>query len=106
MKTMKITYKKLVELFDPIIQFTKESRNFNKHLDQMLPSSHVVCELGYHLLDSYINLIGEIVGDVETINYYVFECDLGRIPNTIKVKDKSFVLTNLKSLWNFLLEKR
>ena len=58
-----------------IKKFDEESDAFNAHVRTMFGG---MCEVGFHLMDSYCSLLSEAVGDSgEWVAWYCFDNDFG-----------------------------
>lgn len=94
--------------YEPIIKYNKEFSTTADALDTMFPSSYVVPELGSHLLDSYIEMLTDIMEDSEDfIAYYVFECEDGKKPMKVTIPDgdseKEILLDSLDKLYEIIM---
>lgn len=84
--------------------FLEEKEKLDQGLDLIIGSTGNVSDLGCKLLDDYIELAESLFLDTfSNISYYVFDCNMGKNPSTVKVDfDKSYRLDSSESLFNLL----
>lgn len=104
-----ITLEQFKGYMEPIRIYLMESDKAEEGLKLVFPSSFVVPELGGNLLESYINLLSDLLDlpiEEEWINYFVFECDMGKKPRRVTwTKDDvelGLTLDSIESFYNFL----
>ena len=96
-------YKEFESKFEPILTYLKEREDANKGIELIAPSSYCTIDIGGNLLDRYIRLLEEVVGDCSNmISWYVFDNDLGKNKFTATVGSESYKIKNLKDLYNLI----
>jgi hypothetical protein len=104
-----ITLEQFKGYMEPIRIYLMESDRAEEGLKLLFPSSFVVSELGGKLLESYINLLSDLLDlpiEDDWINYFVFECNMGKTPRMVTwTKDSEELgatLDSIEAFYNFL----
>lgn len=98
-----ISYGEFYKYMEAIEEYLLEFDNVNDALSKMCPDSYAMITIGTKLLDSYIELVEELVGD-ETglISYFVFDCDFGKEPKQVIVNDVTFIFDSVYTVYEAL----
>jgi len=101
---MSISIEQFKLYFEPISKYNEDFDRNAEALDMLYPSSYIVPELGSHLLDSYISILSDIMGDTDDwISYYVFECNSGKKPMKVTMGDKTEIeLDSIEKLYKIM----
>jgi len=101
---MSISIEQFKLYFEPISKYNEDYERNSKALDMLYPSSYTAPELGSHLLDSYISILSDIMGDTaDWISYYVFECNSGKKPMSVTMEDKTEIeLDSIEKLYKIM----
>lgn len=98
-----MTYREFENRFKPILTYLEERDRANEGLKLLASTSYCSIDIGGNLLDRYIRLLEEVVGDsLNMISWYVFDNDLGKNKFTVSVGSKSYKIKNLKDLYNLI----
>lgn len=86
-----------------IKKFNAESDEMNEHLSFI--ASGAICELGYSLLDDYMRLLSESVGDEwDWIPWFVFDNEFGDKKIIAGYDGKERSIKNVSDLWGLIEE--
>ncbi len=100
-----IEYKQFEAYMKPILDWDAKYEKEAEALKQLYPSSFVVPE-GGRLVESYIEILSTFIeDDNDWIDYFVWECDLGKTKpyKYVSIHGKKFKLKNIKDLYNLLV---
>lgn len=83
-----------------IEKYNKEFEIANKAVQELMPNSHPVIDMGANLLDGYIDLLQDIYNDKnEWISYFVYDCNYGANPMKIVVDGKETLLKTVDDVF-------
>lgn len=80
-------------------------KSYLKYIEDYRKES-AFCNVGGQLLDGFINLLSEHVGDkCFWIEYFVFDCDFGKNPQNLHFFNKETIrLDSVEKLWKVIKE--
>jgi len=87
-----------------IIRFLNKSHEANKALAVLTDDSSIVAfEFAYKLLDDYTKLLAKQVGDKsEWIEYFLYDCDCGKIPLEVQNGNTFYIMRDIKTLYEVI----
>lgn len=95
---MEKTFENFEKWFEPITKFNEEKDKFDKGFS-MLGEEVGFVDIGYGLLESYIDFLEEVLSMDGWINWYIFENDCGKGKMRAGLVGQEKVIKNLKDLW-------
>jgi len=101
--------KKFIQAMKEIKHFQKETYAASKALQVLAPSSFIIVEHGQKLLYEYTVLAakayfpGKEKAAHEWIEWFMYECDMGKKPMEARINDKPFPVRNFGELYDVIM---
>jgi hypothetical protein len=100
-----MTFEKFSKEMGIIKKFIDEQNLWQDSLEKLMPDSIFVVSLGNELLDGYIHLIQdsfEKTSKEDWIFYYIYECDMGKHPMSVRINSLSIELDDEQKLYGLM----
>jgi len=92
-----------------IEDFNKEHDEVNEGIKLICPGTHAMTEIGCRLLDSYVELLEEVMEDTDSdyswISWFVYDCNMGKDPLEYTIDGIIDEMDSVEKLYKVLTNK-
>lgn len=102
-KQKPITFKRFKAAIECIGAHREEIKTFTKSVEVAFSGSFLFCTIGEKVVSELISLLQDVVEGDDWIEYFIYECDMGKKPLVVTLVDGLEIpMDSIESLWKVI----
>jgi len=100
-----ISYEKFEQIIEHIQQQIDKDKKLTEYLHEILLDGYSVCKISDVIVEDLIQVLQiDLLDKVDTIEWWIWECDFGKQHPTIVDGGTTYVLDTIKKLYDYLVD--